>query len=85
MVENKYYFDEIYQWTVDRIILVFANFVGFFDRAIVNDVGINGPANAVRRFGIVLRLHVTGHVYSYALAMTLGTVALGIFWWLVTS
>ena len=85
VVENKYYFDEIYQWTIDRIVLVVANFVGFFDRAIVNDVGINGPADVVRWAGIKLRLHVTGHLYSYALAMVLGTVGLGIFWWLYTS
>ncbi len=85
VVENKYYFDEVYQWVVDRVVLVVANFVGFFDRAVVNDVGINGPANAVRRLGITLRLHVTGHLYSYALAMVLGTVAMGVVWWLVTS
>ncbi len=85
IVENKYYFDEIYQWTIDRVVLVFANFIGFFDRAIVNDVGINGPADAVRRLGITLRLHVTGHLYSYALAMVLGAVGLAIFWWLITS
>ena len=85
VVENKYYFDEIYQWTIDRIVLVIANFVGFFDRAIVNDVGINGPADVVRWLGFQLRLHVTGHLYSYALAMALGSIGLGIFWWLITS
>ena len=85
VVENKYYFDEIYQWTVDRVVLVVAGFIAFFDRAIVNDVGINGPADVVRWAGIKLRLHVTGHLYSYALAMVLGTVGLGIFWWLYTS
>ena len=85
VVENKYYFDEIYQWTVDRVVLVVAGFIAFFDRAIVNDVGINGPADVVRWAGIKLRLHVTGHLYSYALAMVLGTVGLGIFWWLITS
>ena len=85
VVENKYYFDEIYQWTIDQIVLRVADFVGFFDRAGVNDVGVNGPADVVRRIGIALRLHVTGHLYSYALAMVLGTVALGIFWWLKTS
>ena len=85
VVENKYYFDEIYQWAIDRVVLVVANFVGFFDRAIVNDVGINGPADVVRWLGTTLRLHVTGHLYSYALAMVLGTVGLGIFWWLITS
>ena len=85
VVENKYYFDEIYQWTVDRVVLVVAGFIAFFDRAIVNDVGINGPADVVRWLGTTLRLHVTGHLYSYALAMVLGTVGLGIFWWLITS
>ncbi len=85
VVENKYYFDETYQWAIDQIVLRVANFVGFFDRAGVNDVGVNGPAEVVRWLGTTLRLHVTGHLYSYALAMVLGTVGLGIFWWLITS
>ena len=84
VVENKYYFDEVYQWTIDRVVLVLATFIGFFDRAIVNDIAINGPADTVRKLGVALRLHVTGHLYSYALAMTLGVVGLGIFWWLIT-
>ena len=81
VVENKYYVDELYQWIVDRVVLVVASFVGFFDRAVVNDVGVNGPANAVRHLGVALRLHVTGHVYSYALGMVLGTIALALVWW----
>ena len=85
IVENRYYFDEIYQWAIDQIVLRVANFVAFFDRAGVNDVGVNGPADVVRWAGIKLRLHVTGHLYSYALAMVLGTVALGLCWWLLTS
>ncbi len=82
VVENKYYFDEVYQWTIDRVVLVFSGFIAFFDRAVVNDVLVNGPADAVRKLGFVLRLHVTGHVYSYVLAMALGTIGLGIFVWL---
>ena len=82
VVENKYYFDELYQWVVDRVVLVFSSFIALFDRVVVNDLGVNGPANSVRRLGTTLRLHVTGHVYSYALAMVLGTVGLAIFWWL---
>ena len=82
VVENKYYFDEVYQWIVDRVVLVFSRFIAFFDRAVVNDIIVNGPADVVRKFGIVLRLHVTGHVYSYTLAMALGTIGLGIFVWL---
>jgi len=82
VVENKYYVDEFYQWIVDRVVLVVASFVGFFDRAVVNDVGVNVPANAVRHLGFALRLHVTGHVYSYALGMVLGAIGLAIVWWI---
>ena len=82
VIENKYYFDEVYQWTIDRVVLVFSRALALFDRAVVNDIIVNGPADVVRKFGIVLRLHVTGHVYSYTLAMALGTIGLGIFVWL---
>ena len=67
---------------VDRVVIVFASFIGLFDRVVVNDMAVNGPADAVRRLGITLRLHVTGRVYSYTLAMVLGTVAVALFWWL---
>ena len=82
LAENKYYFDELYQWVVDRVILVISGSVALFDRVVVNDLGVDGPANSIRRLGVALRLHVTGHVYSYGLAMALGTVGLAIFWWL---
>jgi NADH-quinone oxidoreductase subunit L len=85
VLENKYYFDEMYQWMIDRVVLVFSRFIAFFDRAVVNDVAVNGPANSVRRLGVTLRLHVTGHVYSYALAMVLGAIGLAIFWWLQST
>jgi NADH-quinone oxidoreductase subunit L len=85
LAENKYYIDELYQLVVDRIVLTLAAAVGFFDRAVLNDVGVNGPAKTVRRVGVTLRLHVTGHVYSYALAMTLGTVALAVLFWMQSA
>ena len=81
IVENKYYVDEFYQLIVDRFVLVLASFVDYFDRAVVNDVGVNVPANAVRHLGVALRLHVTGHVYSYALGMVLGAIGLALVWW----
>ena len=84
VVKKKYYFDEVYQWVIDKVVFVFAAFLAYFDRAIVNDVAVNGPADVVRRLGVTLRLHVTGHVYSYTLAMVLGTTGLGIFFWLRT-
>ncbi len=82
VVERRYYVDEAYQWTIDRIVLTVSAALAFFDRAVVNDVGVNGPADVVRKAGVALRLHVTGHVYTYALAVALGVIGLAIFWWL---
>ncbi|MCY4415125.1 MAG: NADH-quinone oxidoreductase subunit L [Chloroflexi bacterium] len=82
VVERRYYVDETYQWFIDRIILTVSAALAFFDRAVVNDVGINGPGDVVRKAGVALRLHVTGHVYSYALVVALGVIALAVFWWL---
>ena len=82
VVENRYYVDETYQWAIDRVVLTVSAALAFFDRAVVNDVGVNGPADVVRKAGFALRLHVTGHVYSYAMAVALGVIALAVFWWL---
>ncbi len=84
IIENKYYFDEVYQWVIDRIVLIVSAFIAFFDRAIVNDIMVNGPADVVREVGIKMRVHVTGHVYTYALGMALGTIGLSLFVWLRT-
>jgi NADH-quinone oxidoreductase subunit L len=81
-VENRYYVDETYQWVIDRVVLTVSAALAFFDRAVVNDLGVNGPADVVRKAGFVLRVHVTGHVYSYALAVALGVIGLAVFWWL---
>ena len=82
LAENKYLVDELYQFFIDKGVLVLARAVGWTDRAVVNDVGVNGPANTVRRFGVALRVHVTGHAYTYALGMTLGAIALAIIVWM---
>ena len=83
VVERGYFFDDVYQWTVDRVVLVFAAFIGFFDRVVVNDVGVNGPADSVKRSAFSLRQHVTGRVYNYALAMVIGAVGVAVGWWAI--
>ena len=82
VVENRYYVDESYQWAIDRIVLAAGRTVAYFDRAIVNDIGVNGPADVVRQAGIALRRHITGYAYAYALALALGVIGLAIFWWM---
>ena len=85
VVSNKYYLDDIYQWGVDRVVLVFSGFIALFDRIVVNDRGVNGPANSVRRSGLNLRYHITGRVYNYALGMAIGAVAVTILWWALST
>ena len=85
VVGNKYYLDDLYQWGVDRVVLVFSRFVALFDRVVVNDKGVNGPGESVRRSGLNLRYHVTGRMYNYALAMAVGAVAVAVLWWVLST
>ena len=79
---NKFYVDEVYQWTIDRVVLTAGNAVAFVDRRLVNDIGVNGPGIVTEQSGKLLRLAQTGKVYNYALGMVLGFLALAAAWWL---
>ena len=79
---NKYYLDDLYQWCIDKVVLVFANLVALFDRLVINDRGVNGTADSVVQSGWRLRYHETGKMYNYALGMTLGAVVVILVWWL---
>ena len=84
VVSNKYYLDDLYQWVVDRVVLVFSGFIALFDRIVING-GVNGTGESVRRSGLKLRYHVTGRVYNYALGMAVGVVALAVLWWALST
>ena len=83
LLVNKYYLDDLYQWVIDRVVLVFSRAVALFDRVVVNDGGVDGTADTVRTSGHRIRHVETGMVYNYALAMVLGVVVIALFWWLV--
>jgi NADH-quinone oxidoreductase subunit L len=85
VVSSKYYLDEAYQWAIDRVVLVFSRFIALFDRIVVNDAGVNGAGETVRRSGMKLRYHVTGRLYNYTLAMAVGAVLVAILWWALTT
>ena len=82
---NKYYVDEAYQWVIDKIALALARFVAVFDRPVVNDVGVDGPADAVKASGLRLRFAQTGRIYNYGMAMAAGVVVLALIWWVVLA
>ena len=83
LLVNKYYLDDLYQQVIDRVVLVFSRGVALFDRIVVNDGGVNGIAESVRRSGDRIRYMETGMLQNYALAMALGVVFIALFWWLV--
>ncbi len=82
---NKYYIDEIYQWVINRIVLALGRFTALFDRAVVNDIGVNGSALSVWTSAMILRFVQTGKMYNYGLVMALGVIALTLIWWIVLT
>jgi NADH-quinone oxidoreductase subunit L len=70
--------DDAYQWVIDRVVLVVAGVVSWYDRVIVNDTGVNGTADATRFGGFLLKFHETGLMPNYALLMTVGVVVLAV-------
>lgn len=80
VVENKYYFDELYQWVIDRIVLVLGQGVAIFDRVVVNDLGVDGTGNSFVSVGRKLRYHETGRIYNYAMGMVIGLLGLVLLW-----
>ena len=85
LLENKYYLDEAFQWAIDRIALAFSRFIALFDRVVVNDTGVDGPAWSVMLSAVRMRLAQTGRLYNYGLVMALGVLGLSALWWLVLA
>ena len=81
----RYYVDEIYQWVIDRIVLVFGRFIAAFDRVVVNDTGVDGSADSVKSSGFRMKLVQTGRIYNYGMAMAAGVIALSLIWWIVLT
>ena len=82
---SRYYVDDIYQWVIDRAVLVFARLVATFDRIVVNDTAVDGSADAVKSSGLRLKFVQTGRVYNYGMAMATGVVALALIWWVLRA
>ncbi|HTX25068.1 MAG TPA: NADH-quinone oxidoreductase subunit L [Steroidobacteraceae bacterium] len=82
---NKYYFD----WVDENIIAASARLLGFGlwrggDQAVIDGAMVNGTAEAVGRFGGVVRLIQSGYLYSYAFWMIIGLAVL-IGWFLLRT
>jgi NADH-quinone oxidoreductase subunit L len=76
LLVRKLYLDDLYQGVIDRVVLAGGAFIAWFDRAVVNDVGVNGTGAAAVVAGDKLKYAETGRLPNYALTMALGLLVI---------
>jgi NADH-quinone oxidoreductase subunit L len=76
VVENKYYFDELYLWIVKYVQGTIANVCELFDRWILQRLGIGGLSAGTSLLGRTVRLLQTGSVSGYAFLVGLGVTVI---------
>jgi NADH-quinone oxidoreductase subunit L len=76
LVTNKFYFDDLYQAMINRVVLGFAGILAWFDRNVVNNTGVNGTAALTVWTGFRLKYQETGKLPNYALAIVVGVIVL---------
>ncbi len=74
LLKNKYYFDEMYGWFVDKIVYGIASIFHWFDEVVVDDGMVDGTGWINRKMGSLFSLTQTGYVQNYALVI-FGAVA----------
>jgi len=76
ILQRKFFMDDIYQWGIDRVVLVAGAVIAWFDRAVVNDTGVNGSAWLGVFAGFEMKFLETGKLPNYALAIVAGVIVL---------
>ena len=77
-LKRKYFIDDIYQWAIDRVVLVGGGVIAWFDRNVVNDTGVDGTAGLGVFTGFAMKFLETGKLPNYALAIVTGVIVLAI-------
>ncbi|MCX7915654.1 MAG: proton-conducting transporter membrane subunit, partial [Verrucomicrobiae bacterium] len=72
VLENKYYFDEVYLWIVRNVQGAVASGCELFDRWALQRLGVGGLAGVTGLAGKTLRLLQTGNVQAYAFVFGVG-------------
>jgi NADH-quinone oxidoreductase subunit L len=78
LFKNKFYVDDFYQWVINNMVLAMARFIAIFDRQVVNDTGVNGPAEVTNDLGWLLKYTQTGKLPNYAFAIVVGLIVIAI-------
>lgn len=80
--ENKFYFDEIYDWFFVRGIWLISTIAARFDYYVIDRFGPGGFAKSTDIFSGVIRRLQTGFIFHYAYIMMIGMLM--IFWWILS-
>ncbi len=75
---NRFYIDEVYQFVIDRVVLATGQVVAVFDRAVVNDSGVNGTGEVTGYAAFLAKFSETGKIPNYALGIVIGVVVIAI-------
>ena len=76
ILKNKYYFDVVYGWYVDRLQQCAAYILSLFETILIDRAGVHGVTTAAQAVGKTLRYLQNGLVQFYALIFVLGVVYL---------
>lgn len=85
VLQNKYYFDEIYNFMFMRSFKYISNILWkICDGIIIDDLGPNGVANVSNKLSGVIAKAQSGYIYHYILVMVIGLVSL-LTWYVIGS
>ncbi|MPZ22134.1 MAG: NADH-quinone oxidoreductase subunit L [Dehalococcoidia bacterium] len=75
-IRRKFYIDEVYQAGINHVMMGAAGLIAWFDRAVINDTGVDGGGWLAKFAGERLKYQQSGLVPNYALYIVVGFVAL---------
>jgi len=73
---RRFYFDEFYEWLINRTQELLARGAAFIDRWIIDTGAVRGASGGTFGIGALLRLFQVGNLQAYAFLFGLGIVAL---------
>ena len=76
LIRRRFYFDEFYEWLINRTQELLARIAAFIDRWIIDAGAVRGASGGTFGIGALLRLFQVGNLQAYAFLFGLGIVAL---------
>jgi NADH:ubiquinone oxidoreductase subunit 5 (subunit L)/multisubunit Na+/H+ antiporter MnhA subunit len=78
LVNNKFYFDSLYQAMIDYVFLAGARLISWFYSKIINETSVDGPSFLTRWAGARLKYLQSGRLPNYAMMIVAGLIVLAV-------